>query len=391
MTFLGENPPQPLGIREERLDHSYKDFIKSNLKKKYLFPPFTVFNAREGDWQKRKKEWISLGIKSELGRGEDHGTRHGTLKYSDQSYDTNYKRKPGGLLKYSIESVACLSRQKITDEVKKNLTYVKNNRNLDDLDPISKKILEVAGGGTSVFDPVLCEVMYRWFVPQGGLILDPFAGGSVRGIVATKCKRKYCGIDLSENQILENRNQADNICKNDDYVPEWIIGNSIKILPNLNIKADFIFSCPPYGNLEVYSNNPEDLSFMEYDEFLTSYFKIISESVKKLNDNRFACFVVGDYRNKQGNYTNFVSNTIKAFEDAGMFLYNEAILITQTGSLAIRVMGGFDKSRKLGKTHQNVLIFIKGDSKKATLDIGEVIVDNSWKNKTYKNLSAFFG
>ena len=30
--------------------------------------------------------------------------------------------------------------------------------------------------GTSIFDPVLCEIAYRWFSPAGGLILDPFAG-----------------------------------------------------------------------------------------------------------------------------------------------------------------------------------------------------------------------
>lgn len=31
-------------------------------------PPFTVLNAREGWWQDRKRAWIALGIKSELGR-----------------------------------------------------------------------------------------------------------------------------------------------------------------------------------------------------------------------------------------------------------------------------------------------------------------------------------
>ncbi|MGB3315839.1 MAG: DNA methyltransferase, partial [Albidovulum sp.] len=40
--------------------------------------------------------------------------------------------------------------------------------------------------GTSIFDPVLCEIAYRWFCPQGGTVLDPFAGGSVRGIVASQ-------------------------------------------------------------------------------------------------------------------------------------------------------------------------------------------------------------
>ena len=35
--------------------------------------------------------------------------------------------------------------------------------------------------GTSIFDPVVCELAYTWFAPVGGVVLDPFAGGSVRG------------------------------------------------------------------------------------------------------------------------------------------------------------------------------------------------------------------
>src|SRR5688572_4612648 len=52
------------------------------------------------------------------------------------------------------------------------------------------------GSGTSIFDPVLCELIYRWFVPPGGLVLDPFAGGSVRGIVAAMLGRRYVGVEL---------------------------------------------------------------------------------------------------------------------------------------------------------------------------------------------------
>jgi hypothetical protein len=33
------------------------------------YPPFSVLNAREGWWQDRKRAWLSLGIRSELGRG----------------------------------------------------------------------------------------------------------------------------------------------------------------------------------------------------------------------------------------------------------------------------------------------------------------------------------
>ena len=43
--------------------------------------------------------------------------------------------------------------------------------------------------------------MYEWFCPKEGRILDPFAGGSVRGIVAAEMGYVYNGIDLSEEQI----------------------------------------------------------------------------------------------------------------------------------------------------------------------------------------------
>lgn len=63
-------------------------------------------------------------------------------------------------------------------------------------------------------------------------------------------------------------------------------------------------------------------------------------------------------------YRNFVSETIAAFHNAGMELYNEIILLTTLGSLPIRMGRGFSISRKVGKTHQNVLVFYKGDQKK---------------------------
>lgn len=48
--------------------------VEGALKKRFLVPPFSVLNAREGAWQERKRAWIALGIKSELGRGADSAT-----------------------------------------------------------------------------------------------------------------------------------------------------------------------------------------------------------------------------------------------------------------------------------------------------------------------------
>ena len=41
----------------------------SRLAETFEYPPFSVWNAREGWWQERKRAWLALGIESELGRG----------------------------------------------------------------------------------------------------------------------------------------------------------------------------------------------------------------------------------------------------------------------------------------------------------------------------------
>ena len=108
------------------------------LEQVFVIPPISVLDVKSGRWKKRKKIWKSLGIESDLGRAEN-------------------------LLSLS----ALMKRMRQND--------------------------------TSIFDPVLCECMYRWFTKEGDNILDCFSGGSVRGIVASKLKRNYTGIDLSEN------------------------------------------------------------------------------------------------------------------------------------------------------------------------------------------------
>lgn len=216
--------------------------------------------------------------------------------------------------------------------------------------------------GTSIFDPVLCELIYRWFCPTAGIVLDPFAGGSVRGIVASHIRLQYIGIDLRPEQIAANREQAARIAK--DPHPVWIVGDSRNIgtlCPN--VKADLVFSCPPYADLERYSDDPNDLSTMDYPAFIEAYRAIIKASCAMLKPNRFAVFVVGDIRDKKGFYRGFVYDTRQAFEDCGLHLYNDAVLVTAVGSLPIRVGRQFSGGRKLGKTHQNVLVFYNGDPK----------------------------
>jgi hypothetical protein len=59
----------------------------SVLAETWEYPPFSVLNAREGWWQERKRQWLALGIRSELGRGGGNlGDKPGHDRYA-QAFD----------------------------------------------------------------------------------------------------------------------------------------------------------------------------------------------------------------------------------------------------------------------------------------------------------------
>lgn len=278
---------------------------------RFTMPPFTLLDARSADWQERKRAWLALGIKSEESR----------------------------------EGVE---------------TFRQNNGDF------FTQQMQARGGNVSIFDPVVCELAYRWFCPEGGLVLDPFAGGSVRGIVAGMLGRRYYGIDLRAEQVAANVAQA--VAINPAVLPQWDAGDSRVRLQHAPM-ADMVFSCPPYADLEVYSDDPNDLSNMPWPQFEAAYRAIIAGTVARMHPDTFAVWVVGEVREKTsagyGPYRNLVGVTIDAFVQAGAGYYNEAVLATPVGTAALRVTNQFTASRKLCKVHQNVLVFVRGDWRKA--------------------------
>jgi DNA modification methylase len=269
------------------------------LKDIFVAPPISVLDIKQKYWKDRKKYWLSTGIQSELGRDEN-------------------------LLSLST-------------------------------------LLQKKQKSTSVFDPVLCEIMYLWFTKEQDTIFDPFAGGSVRGIVASKSKRNYIGTDLRPEQVQSNISQSDTICT--ENYPQWITSDATSYDSQ---EHDFLFTCPPYYDLEVYSQNKCDLSTMTEKDFEVSYANILAKHLKNLRNDRFAAIVIGDTRDEQGYYRNFISKTIDIFESNSCRYYNDLILLQEPATAAMRSFRYMNSSRKIAKCHQNVLIFVKGDPIKAT-------------------------
>lgn len=303
----------------------------------FHFCPTSIFNFSAGFFYQRAKEWRAMGIRSELGRKE--GLTGDAFKKSSEFYT----------IKNELREI--LKREPTDEEVYE----------------IIKKHGYKELTGTSVFNPALTEIIYRWYNIPGGSIFDPFAGGSVRGIVAARLHFPYTGIDLREEQIEANKENAREILgDNPPFFPDWYTGDSanmMDILPEDKRKPSFdlLFSCPPYGNLEEYSTHPNDISSMVYDDFVAVYTDIIQKSTALLKRDRFAVFVVGDYRDAEGTYRDFIGTTVRIFKECGLYYHSNIILQVPNVSGQIYARKRF-VNRRLFKNYQNALVFFKGNA-----------------------------
>ena len=94
-----------------------------------------------------------------------------------------------------------------------------------------------------------------------------------------------------------------------------------------------------------------------------------------MKPNRFAVFVVGDVRDKNGFMVSLRDLTIKCFEKYGVKLYNDIILATSLASASLRAEKPFTVNRKITKVHQYILVFYKGDSKEIKNNFKDLDLD----------------
>lgn len=286
----------------ESEDLSYNDYEteeKNSLNDKFGVPPFSVLDTRQGYWRDRKKMWLEK-------TGDLSETRDGEFG-----------------------------------------TIGGNNNMLTQIN-----------GGTSNFDPVLAELMYSWFCPKGGKILGPFGGEQTKGVVAGELGYKYQAVEFRQEQVDLNT------AKTEQYAGvRYTCGDSndiSKLIKDRNF--DMCFTSPPYYDLEVYS--AEDMSALgTYEEFMQQYENIFQQCYDMLADNSFLVIKICEIRDKKtGEYRSFVADNIDMFRKIGFKYYNEIILLNAVGTVRLRVNKSM-KNRKIGKIHQNVLVFYKGDLK----------------------------
>lgn len=310
----------------------------NSLNDTFIIPPFSILDCRQGYWQARKKMW--RGVIGDMGQ-----SRQGKLIQSiGMQYKDLYTRTAEHRKTLGISFREYLDNY-VPEEVKQHESQ------------------KVVSTGVSLFDPVLAEILCKWFTPyKGAKIFDCFAGDTQKGLVFGTCGYEFKGVELRQEQVdINNEVIADRglpisyVCDDGQNVANHFEPES----------QDLLFSCPPYFDLEVYSDLPNDASNQgTYKEFIAILDNAFKAAFGCLKENRFAVVVLGDVRSKKdGSYYDFGGDVKRIFREAGAHLYNELILIEMSSSVALRAKK-YMESRKVVKMHQNILVFYKGDPAK---------------------------
>ena len=210
-------------------------------------------------------------------------------------------------------------------------------------------------GTHSVFPAPLAEwILLRYGGPAGARVLDAFAGGPPRAAVASIMGYHYVGFEIRNDQINENQATLTDLgLKNVDY----ILGDG-RFLNGVEGKFDAAFTCPPYYNLEVYSDLPEDLSNSgSYAEFNADMAMCAMAHAEVMKPGAFVCIVVGPFRDKRtGELIDFPGDTIVNFRDAGFIFWQNIILCKNYASAAKRSTNAW-RGKKLVPCHEHLLVF----------------------------------
>jgi DNA modification methylase len=256
----------------------------------------------------------------------------------------------------------------------------------DDAKPVMAATVEGQGGSSTgykysalnmtEFSPDVAEWVYSFYLSDqpGARIYDPFSGRSTRGIMAFVGGYSYYGIDLMEATVADNNKRMNEIkaqqnllkkgllnVKEQELDIKFVQGDSCNIettkgLPDASF--DFSLTCPPYWDLEVYSNDPADISTCKtYEDFLAKMQICINETYRVLKPKSHFVFVANYFRHK-GRFYHLARDLVKCGEVAGFKHYDEIVLNLKSPR-ALRTMSGAFRRFTTAKSHEYMEVLYK--------------------------------
>jgi hypothetical protein len=290
-----------------------------------------VWNSTKGDWLRLKKEWNE--------KIEAAGERNGVLNPKFASREGAWQGTSG------------------------MANVVLQTRTLEQDGTIKEDKTKSLNGNVSVLDPVVCDVILRFFMPKDGVrVYNPFGGGVQMGFVAGSYDYEYLSSEIRQNQCDSNNA----ICK-DFYNTKWIKSDTSKFTPKQNY--DLVFSCPPYYKVEEYldydGKSPEGElnSYPTYEQFRDMLFQGYKNAISVLNDNCFFVVMTGDSRDSKGGYYGCEAEHELFFKSQGLHIYNRITYLECEFTRLAQAKKTLN-TRKFPKREQKILVFYKGDMSK---------------------------
>jgi len=207
---------------------------------------------------------------------------------------------------------------------------------------------------TSIFNPHLAQMILSAYCPTKAKIYDPFAGGGTRGFIATAMGHTYSGIEIRKEEVDRIKEQQTILSKSFEIK----IGDSQNRYYDNN-SFDFCYTCPPYYNLEVYSKLEDDLSNAPtYNDFLCMMLKVMRTTYELMRVDTLTIFVVGNFRNKEGELLHFNGDIVSIAKNVGYKLHDE-LIFWGASKCASQRCGQFEANRKSVRVHEYIIVLRK--------------------------------
>jgi len=151
------------------------------------------------------------------------------------------------------------------------------------------------------FIPQIPHQLILRYSKKDEIIFDPFVGSGTTAFESENLNRNFIGIDIQEgliNYIKGKINNQKNFLEliTDDSASEKTFDKVVKILEQHNKKTiQLAILHPPYADIIKFSNHKEDLSNCKsLREFLDNFAKVIKNTIKILEKNRYLALIMGD-------------------------------------------------------------------------------------------------
>ena len=210
----------------------------------------------------------------------------------------------------------------------------------------------------SIFSPAVASWALNLYAPaDGGTVVDPFAGGGTRAIIAASLGHHYVGTELREDEAADVTGRATALGFADRV---RIVHGDARSIDQHVRDADVLLTCPPYWNMERYEGGPADLSqAATYDEFLEGIRDVAKAALFTLKPGAAAVWVVGLHRTSDGTLLPLNHDIARVHRDVG-WVFREEIVLRRIGDGSMTRIGQFEKGRgHLVRQHEYALVFRK--------------------------------